>query len=193
MTNTLLLWIIILLDIVRSSHQTIYSCNVNASCGCSTSSTIVTRIVGGEEANIASWGWVVSIAINNTYLCSGSILSSSWVITAAHCVKDFNASQITIYAGSNFSWYGSQTKIVSYVTIHPEYNSTIHTNDIALLLLSSPLIMTNYDVSAICLKFINSKVLANLEWPPPDTTVVTVGWGRLYENGLLPTNLQQVT
>jgi secreted trypsin-like serine protease len=162
---------IILLSVIRSSHQTVYSCNASASCGCSTNSATLTRIVGGENANSDTWGWAVSISIGNSYLCGGSILSSLWVITAAHCVSGFTASQITIYAGSTIRYSGTQSSTGSNLIVHPSYNSTTYVNDIALLRLASPLIMSDPAVSALCLPTVSSTTLSAGEWPPANTTV----------------------
>jgi secreted trypsin-like serine protease len=170
--NQILLWIIILFGNIDSSYQIVYSCNTSELCGCSTNSAILTKIVGGESASTATWSWAVSISIAGSYLCGGSIVSSSWVITAAHCVKDFQASQITIYAGSILRWSGSQNRVASHIFVHPNYNSVSYVNDIALLHLTSPLIMSDSSVSAICLQFVQSTVVLSIEeWPPANTTV----------------------
>jgi secreted trypsin-like serine protease len=169
-----MLWllVIILLGIARSSHQAVYSCNQSASCGCSTNSATVSRIVGGEAAGVATWGWAVSISIADSYLCGGSILSSSWVITAAHCVYGgYTASQITIYAGSTLRWTGTQSSTGANLIIHPSYNPSTYVNDIALLQLTTPLTMSDPYVSAICLPSVSSSILAAGEWPPVGTSV----------------------
>ncbi|CAF4331042.1 unnamed protein product, partial [Adineta steineri] len=131
--------------------------------------------------------------IANTYLCGGSIISASWVITAAHCVNSQTASSITIYAGSNSRWTGTQSRVVSKIIVHPSYNSDTYVDDIALLQLQTPLDMTDRYVSQICLPSVNSSILSTTEWPAANTTVVAVGWGTLSEGGSLPTTLQQVT
>jgi secreted trypsin-like serine protease len=169
--NRLRLLAIILFNIIKVSHQTTYTCNPSASCGCSTNSATLTRIVGGESAASATWGWAVSVSIDNTYLCGGSILSSSWVITAAHCVTGYTASQITIYAGSTVRFSGTQTSIGSNLTIHPSYNPNTYVNDLALLQLASPLSMSDPDVSTICLPTVSSATLSAGEWPPVGTSV----------------------
>jgi secreted trypsin-like serine protease len=168
-----MLWLLVisLFSIIRSSHQTVYPCNVHAACGCSTNSAVLSRIVGGEAANSSTWGWAVSINIANTYLCGGSIISSSWVVTAAHCANGFVASQFTIYAGSNIVFDGTQIRTASQVIVHPSYNPNTYENDIALLQLASPLSMSDSHVSQICLPSISSATLAAGEWPPAGTSV----------------------
>lgn len=169
--DRMLFCIIIFCEIIKPSYQIVYSCNSNVSCGCSRNPVVLTKVVGGEPASTATWGWAVSISIYGRYLCGGSILSSSWVITAAHCVKSFNASQITIYAGSNIRWTGTQTRVISHVCIHPNYTSNSYTHDIALLHLISPLMIDDPNLNSICLGHINSAVLMTKEWPPVNTTV----------------------
>ncbi|CAF4633131.1 unnamed protein product, partial [Rotaria sp. Silwood2] len=192
-SQILRIFILILLCIIKSSHQTVYSCNASASCGCSRNSAIVSRIVGGESASSATWGWAVSISIAGRYLCGGSIISISWVITAAHCAEDFIASQFIIYAGSNTRFSGTQTRTVSNVIVHSQYNSITYENDIALLHLSSPLTMSDPYVSLICLPSISQAILSAGEWPSAGTNVVAVGWGTLWEGGSVSSTLQQVT
>ncbi len=169
--DLLRLLVIILLIVVRSSHQAVYSCNASVSCGCSTNSATLTRIVGGENASAATWSWAVSISIADSYICGGSIISSSWVVTAAHCVNGYKASKITVYAGSNLPWSGTQSRVASRVIVNSGYNSVTYINDIALLELATPLIMTDPYVSQICLPSVSSTVLSSGEWPPAGTTV----------------------
>jgi len=157
--------------IIRPSYQTVYSCDTNATCGCSTNPVSITRIVGGQDAGTATWGWIVAISIDNNYLCGGSIISSSWIITAAHCVNGYSASQITIYAGSIILWLGTQTREASQVIVHSGYNPSTYVNDIALLELDSPLTMSDPNISPICIPSVSSATLSAGEWPPAGTTV----------------------
>jgi len=163
--------ILLLLIVIRPSYQMVYSCDPTAACGCSANPVSITRIVGGENAGAATWGWAVSITIGGNSLCGGSIISSSWVITAAHCVFGNTPSQITIYAGSNFPQSGSQIKVASQIIVHPNYIPATYENDIALLRLASPLIMSDPNISPICIPSVNAATLSSGEWPPPGTTV----------------------
>jgi hypothetical protein len=156
--------------VIRPSYQTVYSCDPTDVCGCSANPVSITRIVGGQSAGVETWGWPVSISIANTYLCGGSIISSSWVLTAAHCVNGNSASQITIYAGSIYPFSGISI-VASQVIVHSGYDSSTYVNDIALLQLSSPLNMNNSNVSAICIPLVSSATLAAGEWPAAGTTV----------------------
>lgn len=170
-THSQTLFFVILLNIIQFSYEAVYFCDTTTSCGCSKASISVGRIVGGETASPSSWGWAVSISINSASLCGGSILSNSWIITAAHCVSGRLASSIIIYAGSNIRWAGTQSRVVSKVFIHPKYNPRTYVNDIALLELKSPLDMSDPYVGTVCLPSVSQSTLSDGEWPPVGTTV----------------------
>ena len=163
----------ILLTLIKLTVQqsTTYTCSSSASCGCSTNSATLTRIVGGENAASNTWGWAVSISIAGSYLCGGSIISSSWVVTAAHCVSGYTASQITIYAGSTTRFSGTQSSSGVKLVSHPSYSSQTYVYDIALLKLTNPLSMSDSNVRTICLPTVSSATLAAGEWPPVGTSV----------------------
>lgn len=147
----------------QSSQQYTYVCNASVACGCSSNPASVTRIVGGESAGTSTWNWAVSIFINGTSLCGGAILSSSWIITAAHCTTDMLPYQVIVYAGSNTRFSG-QSRVASRIINHQSYSHTTYRNDIALIQLSTPLTMTS-TVKAICLPAVSSATLSAGEWP----------------------------
>jgi secreted trypsin-like serine protease len=166
------IWIVILFVAVTPSYQKVYPCNPTATCGCSSKPASLARIVGGETARSESWGWAVSLSMADSLICGGSILSSEWIITAAHCVHDYSASDVIIYAGSNILWFGKQNRTVSQIIIHSDYNGDPdYDNDIALLRLTSPLNMSDPAVSSICVPSVDPTTLAVAEWPAANTTV----------------------
>ncbi|CAF1013664.1 unnamed protein product [Adineta steineri] len=181
--------------LVEQGKGTTYECNINATCGCSSSSTILTRIIGGENAVERSWGWIVSIRKRQSHFCGGSIFSSSFIITAAHCVHDITSlSDLTILAGSSTLTPSSSNKFyqirsISQITIHPSYATTdTYENDIALIRLSTPLDMTNGYIKPICLPTgTNSEPSDNID-------MIAVGWGvTSTSQDISSQNLQQVT
>lgn len=161
---TIVFYTLFISIIPQLSHQYTYSCDPKASCGCSSNPADINRIVGGESARTSTWGWAVSISIKNSALCGGAILSSSWIITAAHCLPGISASEIIVYAGSNIRFAG-QSRTASRIIAHPGYISSTNVNDIALIQLSSPLSMTSA-MKTICMPSVNSSILSTGEWPP---------------------------
>ena len=159
--------------VIGTSHQAGYLCDPNVSCGCSTNSASVNRIVGGEEAMTETWGWTVSLSIRQNTLCGGSIISSSWILTAASCVNGVSVSQIIVYTGETRVWMSTRVRNVSQIIVHEGYHSESNLYDIALLQLATPLIMTDPNVAVICLPSVTLARLAVGEWPPANTSVST--------------------
>lgn len=174
MPPTFLITLIIILQI---KNQIINSCNHNSSCGCSTKSRLDSKIVGGQNARIETWSWVVSIHVRNNFRCAGSIISNLWVLTAAHCftivnrlgnsVFQISPSDITVHAGSNTRHDKKQVIKVTDIIFHSNFDESNFINDIALLKLSSALYMTDNNISVkICLPDMSLN-----EYPPIDSSV----------------------
>uniref|UniRef100_A0A3B5LFZ3 Peptidase S1 domain-containing protein n=1 Tax=Xiphophorus couchianus TaxID=32473 RepID=A0A3B5LFZ3_9TELE len=49
-------------------------------------STALMSIVGGNISKPGQFPWQVSLHFQREHICGGSIITSSWVLTAAHCV-----------------------------------------------------------------------------------------------------------
>lgn len=47
-----------------------------------------TRIIGGKESMRGAYPWIVLLFINDEFMCGGSIMDTTHIITAAHCLKD---------------------------------------------------------------------------------------------------------
>ena len=168
--------VIVLLKIVCNcvSSQTAYTCSANASCGCSSNSAILTKIVDGESAASQTWGWMASLRYSSTgaHFCGGSIISAWHILTAAHCVTQFtSASAVRVYVGSIYLSNTVQARSVSKIVIHENYSATTFVNDIAVLKLSSSLDLVQAGVDVICLPNVSSVVLASGEYPVPNTNV----------------------
>ena len=158
--------LVILLALVHLAHPMTYSCDPSSRCGCSIQPATVSRIVGGEDARNQSWGWMVSILLNRTSLCGGSILSSSWVLTAAHCVDGLLPGQIIVSAATNRLLGGNQASYASQIIIHSAYDRTTQVNDIALVRVAAPFNMTDVNIARICLPSVTAS-----DYPPTDSPV----------------------
>ncbi|CAF0715471.1 unnamed protein product [Adineta steineri] len=190
-------FLIALLTILQLKNQIIYSCDPNTSCGCSDKSQLHLKIVGGQTVRTRIWNWVVSIHVRNKLHCAGSILSNSWILTAAHCfsysnnlgnnILQIDPSYVTIHAGSNNRFEEKQIRNVAKIILHPHFDEFNFNNDIALIQLSSPFDMTDITLGHICLP-----TLSLYEYPPINSSVVAIGWGRLWQNGPESLTLQQV-
>jgi hypothetical protein len=47
------------------------------------------RIINGEGTRSGQWPWQVALRDDDDVFCGGSLISSQWVVTAAHCVQVF--------------------------------------------------------------------------------------------------------
>lgn len=58
------------------------------------------QIVGGVPAVAGDFPFIVSMQIGGSHFCGGSLLDSTTVLTAAHCVVGQNVARVTVRAGS---------------------------------------------------------------------------------------------
>ncbi|XP_046683966.1 LOW QUALITY PROTEIN: serine proteinase stubble-like [Homalodisca vitripennis] len=143
-------------------------------------------ITHGQNTARGQWPWHIALyrieGINLSYSCGGSLVSSTVVITAAHCVTkaprdrpvdaDILVVQLGKYHLYQFSDDSVQNKQVRDVHVHPRYNSTNYLDDLAVLVLSSPAEFTKF-VRPVCLWPKN-----NFNLPSIDNMEGTVvGWG----------------
>lgn len=173
-----------------------YTCDRNAQCGCSVTAptSILSRIIGGEIVKSRTWGWIVSLQYYGSHRCGASLISAEYAITAAHCVDDVlgNTKQLSILAGVNnltSSTSGTgQRRSIAAIYIHPNYDSTRLTNDIALIHFTALSIGSDSSVSFICLPSSNTDPFV------PGTNLIAIGWGvTSVDNPTVSYTLQQVT
>ncbi|XP_040275784.1 transmembrane protease serine 11D-like [Bufo bufo] len=141
------------------------------------------RIVGGTAATLGSWPWQASLHFQGSHKCGASLISSSWLVTAAHCFsssRDVNS--WTVVLGTISLSTGSGLKLQNII-IHENYTSGEYQNDITLLQLSSPVKFTPY-IQPVCLP-------DALDIFPDNSSCYVTGWGTLTDGGSLASVLQQ--
>jgi len=141
------------------------------------------RIVGGVEARPNSHPWIVSLQQGRSHFCGGTLIrvgdkqQTDIVVTAAHCVYD-GTYNLNVVAGAHDldrASNGQQTVKALKTVYHPSYNPDTTLNDIAVVVLASPINFTS-TVQPACLPAPEEQV--------PDNTEATVaGWGLTREGG----------
>nr|XP_057937569.1 transmembrane protease serine 3 isoform X2 [Doryrhamphus excisus] len=111
-----------------------------------------TRIVGGNLSRPGQFPWQVSLHFSSEHLCGGSIITSLWILTAAHCVFGFtDPSMWTVHVGrTEQPVHGAQSLAVEQIIFHTRYRPKGLDYDIALMKLAKPLVFNGF-VEPICL------------------------------------------
>ncbi|XP_037687357.1 transmembrane protease serine 11C-like [Choloepus didactylus] len=152
-------------------------------CGHRTITPSGNKIAGGMDAQEGEWPWQASLQQNNVHRCGATLISNSWLVTAAHCFievsdpKEWNVS---------FGLLLSDPQIqrgIKDIIIHERYHYPAHDNDIAVVHISSPVLYSS-NIRRACLPE------ATVTFPPNSDAVVT-GWGTLKFNGKIPNILQK--
>ncbi|XP_011160398.1 chymotrypsin-1-like [Solenopsis invicta] len=101
------------------------------------------RIVGGDIATIGQFPYQVSLQSYNEHICGGSIISSTHILTAAHCVDDnFYTDDMVVVSGIINLAANSEKHDIKCIRIHPSYTGEQESgwkDDIAVITLKKPI------------------------------------------------------
>merc|ERR1712110_72783 len=121
------------------------------------------RIVGGQETEEHEYPWQVGLVSRNgrSPWCGGTLISSTHVLTAAHCTQS-DASSIRVILGEHNIADSDFNRVdVAEIINHPNYNPQTTDNDYAILRLANPVTFTN-EVSPACLPADLSNIFAGV-------------------------------
>lgn len=133
--------------------------------------------VCGEDIEITEVPHQVSIQFDGKHVCSGSLIETNWVVTAANCFYELATNNITVRVGSEFLDKNGQLIVVEKIMIHSEFSSTLLTHNIALVRLTEDVTLS---------ETVEIIPLASQE-VDVGTQAYTSGWG-----GTSPTHLNGV-
>jgi secreted trypsin-like serine protease len=146
-------------------------------------------IVGGHAAAAGAYPSVAEIHLGKSFLCTGTLIAPTWVMTAGHCGSltgatgfgspaSWPAPLIDVYLGSNRAGQGTLAP-VSQVIVEPDYLATSG-YDVTLLKLSAPAAQAPTQVAGAS---------EGALWTA-GTLETIVGWGTTSEGGDTPDTLQ---
>ncbi|KAM7347485.1 trypsin eta-like [Cochliomyia hominivorax] len=150
------------------------------------------KIVGGSAISIYEARYQISLRVKSReksrgfgrgHICGGSVIGQRLLLTAAHCVQNYVASDFTVVMGNANQLKKDPLQLqynVQQIIKHKDYNSTIFTNDIALLFINGYIPWDWPTVKAIPL---------NRNSTPVGSLCKISGWGDM-GNGQLSVNLR---
>merc|ERR1712130_333719 len=158
------------------------------------------RIVGGQETEKHEYPWQVGlVSINGrSPWCGGTLISSTHVLTAAHCTLlicsgqhhgqctvDQLAPSIRVILGEHNIADSDFNRVdVAEIINHPNFDQRTFDNNYAILRLTNPVAFTN-KVSPACLP-------ADLDATYVGVEATVTRWGKLHSEGSRPDVLQEV-
>lgn len=136
------------------------------------------RIINGQPATKKEMPWIVALSVDfseayTVKSCGGSIISPSFILTAAHCLILKNSTErpsVWVNYNSSIRSKGNRALVKNFA-VHPAYdrNRHVHAYDIAILKLWDRLEFDDF-VKPICLPC--------KRWDIDGKPLVVAGWGR---------------
>lgn len=152
-------------------------------CGKRVVPLIVNRIMSGVIAAKAAWPWQASLQRDNVHQCGGTLISNTWLVTAAHCFKkSANPREWTVSFGNKIN-PPLMKRNIKRIIVHEKYHSPAREYDIAVVQFS-PRVTFSDDIRRICLPEASASFQSN-------ATVYITGFGALFYGGESQNDLRE--
>lgn len=127
----------------RELGRTLLACafiaSVSTACGQADEATSEQKVYGGTKVPTGNWLSTVGLSQGGSLFCTGTAITPTLVISAAHCAQGVSASSLTVYVGEGKDGGNVRGQYkVKKVVKSPKYNGS-KGNDISFLVLSTPL------------------------------------------------------
>lgn len=136
-----------------------------------------------EESKTGVLGWIRHLGglLRTTTYCGASLVSSRWLVTAAHCIRAGDRPQdLRVVMGSSkraqWFYYWFQTDSIDQIHVHPNYSNDSHGFDIALLRLKLMPELEPGELWPVCLPAAAVDSYAG-------TKATVIGWGKTEGGG----------
>ncbi|XP_012584830.1 PREDICTED: neutrophil elastase [Condylura cristata] len=147
---------------------------------------LASEIVGGQAARPHAWPFMASLQQRGVHFCGATLIAPNFVMSAAHCVGDFNPQSVQVVLGAHDLGRRESTRQTFGVQriFENGFDPTTLQNDVPPSQLSGSATI-NANVQVAQLPAQGDRVAAG-------TQCLAMGWGRLGTNRPPPRVLQQL-
>ncbi|KAK9502944.1 hypothetical protein O3M35_011622 [Rhynocoris fuscipes] len=141
---------------------------------------IKTPVYVDGDSEFGEYPWQVAVLKKDpqesVYICGGTLIDASHVLTAAHCIKSYTAYDLRVRLGEwdvnhDVEFFPYEERDVSVVHVHPEFYAGTLYNDLAILRLDRPAsVGASPHISPACLPEAHADFSGSRCW--------TTGWGK---------------